>query len=211
MEDDRDRLVVIVAGYPDKMHDLLDSNPGLRSRFPAANRIGFPDYGPGDLLAILLDEMAERRACAGSRRSRRNFARSSCGCTSCAGRASATAVRCVTWPREIYGSLGGTGRRPTSPAQWKPTTCRREPPAGRAVAGQAAGGIRRPGRAGQRQGGDHRSGLPVAAPAADRRRNRVIAPHMLFLGPPGTGKTTVARLVGEDPPVAWRAAHRPRR
>jgi stage V sporulation protein K len=53
MEDYRHRLVVIVAGYPRLMHQFLDSNPGLRSRF--AREIVFPDYTTGDLLAITRD------------------------------------------------------------------------------------------------------------------------------------------------------------
>jgi hypothetical protein len=52
MEDDRERLIVIVAGYSDKMNNFLDSNPGLNSRF---NRyIDFEDYGKEDLLNIFI-------------------------------------------------------------------------------------------------------------------------------------------------------------
>lgn len=47
MEDDRDRLVVILAGYPEPMQALLESNPGLSSRFNT--QILFEDYAPVDL------------------------------------------------------------------------------------------------------------------------------------------------------------------
>ncbi len=50
VEDRRDDTVVIMAGYPDEMAELMGSNPGLRSRFPQT--IHFPDYTTPDLLAI---------------------------------------------------------------------------------------------------------------------------------------------------------------
>lgn len=51
MEDHRDELVVIVAGYDELMHQFIDSNPGLRSRFN--KYFHFPDYDSADLLKIL--------------------------------------------------------------------------------------------------------------------------------------------------------------
>lgn len=51
MEDHRDELVVIVAGYDELMHQFIDSNPGLRSRF--SKYFHFPDYDGDELLRIL--------------------------------------------------------------------------------------------------------------------------------------------------------------
>ena len=52
MEDNRDRLVVILAGYTDEIEQFINSNPGLRSRF---NRyICFPDYSAEELFEIFL-------------------------------------------------------------------------------------------------------------------------------------------------------------
>lgn len=50
MEDHRDNLIVIVAGYPDLMEEFLESNPGLQSRFN--KYINFDDYSPEELLDI---------------------------------------------------------------------------------------------------------------------------------------------------------------
>ncbi|HEY9788529.1 MAG TPA: AAA family ATPase [Candidatus Obscuribacterales bacterium] len=51
MEDNRDRLIVIVAGYTEQMNKFLASNPGLRSRFN--KYLNFEDYNPEQLMQIL--------------------------------------------------------------------------------------------------------------------------------------------------------------
>jgi SpoVK/Ycf46/Vps4 family AAA+-type ATPase len=60
-EDDRDRLVIVLAGYPDDMDRFLRSNPGLASRF--STRVTFPSYRPDDLvrISVLLAEQAGDR------------------------------------------------------------------------------------------------------------------------------------------------------
>jgi len=50
MENQRDDLVVILAGYKDRMDVFYESNPGLASRI--ANHVHFPDYSPVELLSI---------------------------------------------------------------------------------------------------------------------------------------------------------------
>ncbi|MET9579359.1 right-handed parallel beta-helix repeat-containing protein [Streptomyces massasporeus] len=51
MEDHRDEVVVIVAGYTDEMERFLASNPGLSSRFP--RRVAFADYSSEELVTIV--------------------------------------------------------------------------------------------------------------------------------------------------------------
>src|SRR5207237_561931 len=50
MESQREDLVVILAGYADRMEKFFQSNPGFRSRI--AHHIDFPDYSEGELLTI---------------------------------------------------------------------------------------------------------------------------------------------------------------
>ena len=53
LEDDRGKFICIVAGYTDQMHDFIDTNPGLKSRF--TQTIHFDDYTPDQLTEIFVN------------------------------------------------------------------------------------------------------------------------------------------------------------
>lgn len=58
MENNRDDLVVIVAGYPEPMKQFIESNPGLKSRF--LNYVEFPDYDAreiGEIMDMMTEDM----------------------------------------------------------------------------------------------------------------------------------------------------------
>jgi Cdc6-like AAA superfamily ATPase len=61
MEDHRNDLIVIVAGYTDLMDAFLESNPGLRSRF--SNFIQFDDYTAEELMQILKNNLTAQDYC----------------------------------------------------------------------------------------------------------------------------------------------------
>ncbi len=58
MEDNRDRFIVILAGYREEMAKFVQSNPGIRSRFPI--HIEFPDYATEELM-LIADLMLKKR------------------------------------------------------------------------------------------------------------------------------------------------------
>ena len=57
MEDNRERIIVIFAGYPKEMEILLSSNPGLRSRF--SKTLNFDDYNKEELFQIFTNMISE--------------------------------------------------------------------------------------------------------------------------------------------------------
>ena len=61
MENQRDDLVIIFAGYKDRMDRFYESNPGLSSR--VANHVNFPDYTPEELLIIGKIMLEEQQYC----------------------------------------------------------------------------------------------------------------------------------------------------
>jgi SpoVK/Ycf46/Vps4 family AAA+-type ATPase len=59
MEDLRGQFGVIVAGYTDNMHEFIESNPGLKSRFDRS--FNFADYTPEDMTAIALNILEKEK------------------------------------------------------------------------------------------------------------------------------------------------------
>ncbi|MFD0684381.1 AAA family ATPase [Actinomadura fibrosa] len=197
MENDRDRLVVIAAGYPDRMEAFLNADPGLRRRFPEANVIAFPDYDAGTLAGIALGRLREqgltwtaeledglRRVVAGMHRTRGP------------GFGNAGAMRDLAddvkrrWAVRTRAAVD----RPLEPddlperlrAHLRPRVPELPVLLGELDAMIGLAPVKEAIRA------------LVAQVRLKQRRGRgeVVAPHLLFLGPPGTGKTTVARIIG---------------
>ncbi|MGW2027565.1 AAA family ATPase [Streptomyces decoyicus] len=196
MEDDRGRLVVIVAGYPEKMKEFVEANSGLASRFP--NILEFPDYAPDTLQMILEQRLDER------------------GLQLAEGTAD-TLREIVTEMHRTRSRDFGNGREMRTLAdalfkQWarrvrsditEPVTAEDVPEVYRGYLPRPA-----PDPTVLLAELDAYVGLgpvrDVLADLAHRLRMRqalhkgtLAPPHLLFSGPPGTGKTTVARLIGK--------------
>jgi SpoVK/Ycf46/Vps4 family AAA+-type ATPase len=58
MENKRDRLVVIIAGYTKEIEDFMSANPGLKSRIPTI--VEFPDYSLDEMVEIFCAEIKKR-------------------------------------------------------------------------------------------------------------------------------------------------------
>jgi SpoVK/Ycf46/Vps4 family AAA+-type ATPase len=208
MEDHRDEVVVIVAGYSDEMRRFLQSNPGLNSRF--SRMIEFENYSPDELVTIVADMAAQHSYVLGpgttkalnayfgkmykdaafgnGRAARKTFEEMiDRQAARLAELTDITADDLVTLLPEDVGDEGTSYGEPGSEQE-------RSRLAG--LFDELRGMIGLPEvksevedlvnllTASRRRA---EAGLPVPA----------ISHHLVFAGPPGTGKTTVARLYGE--------------
>ncbi|MEV7008578.1 AAA family ATPase [Streptosporangium sp. NPDC051022] len=199
MENDRDRLVVIVAGYEEKMNEFLDANQGLRSRFPKANVLLFPDYEPATLQAIALAGLGDRGLHWGPE-FEKNLARAVTGLFEVRERDFGNAREM----RELADEIMTNWALRTRADVGMPLEVADLPPRCRAhlddeIPDLASLMADLNGMIGLSSVKEAVAGL-VGRLRLEQRRGRgrgtVTPPHLLFLGPPGTGKTTVARLVG---------------
>jgi SpoVK/Ycf46/Vps4 family AAA+-type ATPase len=207
LENYRDRLVVIFAGYASRMERFMDSNPGLARRVPRENRFTFPDYLPEELWAILKQELAGRslptesevetalrQTCDGLYRARaENF-----------GNAGEIRNLVDALERRRAVRIRITKAEPKAPLTENDipdeyrTLRNRKPP----VVGEILGELDH--LVGLTSFKEYVTGLVYRVQYEDARRK--IDPeyspgnfleHLAFTGNPGTGKTTAARLVGK--------------
>ncbi|WP_406252774.1 AAA family ATPase [Streptomyces atratus] len=194
MENDRGRLVVILAGYPDKMREFLAADLGLPSRVTV---LDFPDYPPQTLYSIALRRLTEcgatpssetegqlREIVFGMHRTRdESFGNA---------RDMRTLADSVfdRWAGRVRGRLEVPAAPVDIPESYRGFLPRPAPDPTESLAEL-----------------DRYVGLgPVRETLTDlvkrirlrqaRGQDGFAPPHLLFTGPPGTGKTTVARLVG---------------
>ncbi len=199
MEDKRDRLAVIVAGYCDPMRNFLAANPGLQSRF--TREIDFPDYGDAELLDIFISRCAtdrfilaegtrERAAEVirwmhshrderfGNARDIRTMFERSVEKQATRLSLNEAADPGALWPEDVFDP------RPQAGGNAETLLARLDTMVGLQPVKDEVRNLVNLIQAQERR---RKAGLPVPP----------VSLHLVFTGNPGTGKTTVARLVGE--------------
>ncbi|MFI5531309.1 AAA family ATPase [Kitasatospora sp. NPDC051853] len=195
MDSQRERLVVVLAGYTDKMDEFLAVNEGMRRRIRA--RIEFPDYDPPTLHRILLGMLADRHLHPVPA-TRALLEEVVTGMHRVARKGFGNAGDMRTLADELFSSWAGRVQSevglPLLPEDLPEAYLGYPPkpaPSVEEVLRELDGLV---GLAGVR---DYLAGLTGRLAMRQARGLPGTAmPHLLFLGPPGTGKTTVARAVG---------------
>ncbi|MCM1947259.1 right-handed parallel beta-helix repeat-containing protein [Streptomyces sp. G2] len=207
MEDHRDEVVVIVAGYSEEMRGFLDSNPGLASRF--SRTVEFENYADDELTTIVAMSAASHgyQLADGTREALTlHFETMTKGADFGNGRAARKVFEeMVDRQASRLAVLPEIGN--TDLALLKPEDVGAE--AARAVAASGAPAERRTELLDELRA---MIGLPAAKEQVEDLVNLIkqvnrrkeaglptatISHHVVFSGPPGTGKTTVARLYGQ--------------
>ncbi|MFG2995937.1 AAA family ATPase [Streptomyces sp. NPDC048340] len=195
MENDRGRLVVVAAGYPGKMREFLASDVGLSSRFPTV--LDFPDYPVETLLAILLGRLTQRgETLDAATEEQLGEVVAEMYRTRDESFGNARDMRTLAddilrlWAARVRG-------RADLPITPEDIPEAHRPRLGRPIPDPVA----------QLAELDRYVGLDEVRAHFTTLGNRLrlrqaagkggfVAPHLVFTGPPGTGKTTVARVVG---------------
>ncbi|TMR89565.1 AAA family ATPase [Nonomuraea basaltis] len=211
-EDDRDRVIIILAGYEQEMSSFLSSNPGLASRF--ATRVRFPGYSPAELVEVT-DLLQRRRGDTMSPETRRvllglyeNVHRRGLVDELGNARFARSLVEAAAQARDVR--VVGAGGTPTT-QDLVTTTTPDVTKAFEELTARFRGYVATPTLEEALADLDRMAGLApvkrqVHAIAAQlqvarmRQERGLPTPqqmrHFVFAGPPGTGKTTVARVLG---------------
>jgi TPR repeat protein/SpoVK/Ycf46/Vps4 family AAA+-type ATPase len=199
MEDKRDRLAVIVAGYTQPMRRFIEANPGLQSRF--TRYIEFPDYNAEELLQIFSIRCTEEQIALGVGARER-------------------AAEIITWMHanrtDNFGNARDIRTLFERTMEQQATRLSLDEAADAStllpedisdprpkVAPDLPGSLAKLDRlVGLQQVKEEVRNLVSLMQAQERRRAAglpvpAVSLHLVFMGNPGTGKTTVARLIGD--------------
>jgi SpoVK/Ycf46/Vps4 family AAA+-type ATPase len=201
METHRDNLIVVMAGYPSEMYDLVDSNPGVRSRIRMF--VNFPDYTDAELHQIFLQAVKQAGFVLGDGVSERvladlhkvprapGFGNARTVRTLLERIATLQAVRLATLESPTMDQVRTIERADVADLADDNIGNRHGDPRAELAAMTGLADVK---ATVERLAAEAKADVLRATagmPPTERSR------HMVFTGNPGTGKTTVARLIAE--------------